>query len=206
MRRARRGYTRRMESTITRQDALELMQAWTESESLRKHMLAVEAAVVAYARAHGEDEELWAVAALLHDFDYERYPNPDRDESGHPYVGVAELERRGYPAEVLDAIMGHADYTGVKRESLLARVLFACDELTGLITAAVLVRPDRDIAGLTLKSIKKKLKDKAFARGVNRDDVRQGAEELGVELDEHIGFVLAAMQGRAQELGLAGSE
>ncbi|MFA5595422.1 MAG: HD domain-containing protein [Trueperaceae bacterium] len=195
-----------MKSTITRQDALELMQAWTESESLRKHMLAVEAAVVAYARAHGEDEELWAAAALLHDFDYERYPNPERDESGHPYVGVAELERRGYPAEVLDAIMGHADYTGVKRESLLARVLFACDELTGLITAAVLVRPDRDIAGLTLKSIKKKLKDKAFARGVNRDDVRQGAEELGVELDEHIGFVLAAMQGRAQELGLAGSE
>lgn len=182
------------------------MEEWTESESLRKHMLSVEAAVVAYAREHGEDEELWAVAALLHDFDYERYPNPDRDETGHPYVGVEELKRRNYPLAVTDAILGHADYTGVKRESLLARVLFACDELTGLITAAVLVRPDRDIAGLTLKSIKKKLKDKAFARGVNRDDVRQGAAELGVELDEHIEFVLRAMQARASELGLAGSE
>lgn len=195
-----------MENTVTRADALNLMQEWTESESLRKHMLSVEAAVVAYARTHGADEELWAVAALLHDFDYERYPNPERDETGHPYVGVEELKRRGYPAEVTDAIMGHADYTGVKRESLLARVLFACDELTGLITASVLVRPDRDIANLTLKSIKKKLKDKAFARGVNRDDVRQGAEELGVELDEHIEFVLRAMQERAAELGLAGSE
>lgn len=195
-----------MENTVTRADALNLMQEWTESESLRKHMLSVEAAVVAYARTHGADEELWAVAALLHDFDYERYPNPERDETGHPYVGVEELKRRGYPAEVTDAIMGHADYTGVKRESLLARVLFACDELTGLITASVLVRPDRDIANLTLKSIKKKLKDKAFARGVNRDDVRQGAEELGVELDEHIEFVLRAMQERAVELGLAGSE
>ena len=195
-----------MENTVTRADALNLMQEWTESESLRKHMLSVEAAVVAYARTHGADEELWAVAALLHDFDYERYPNPERDETGHPYVGVEELKRRGYPVEVTDAIMGHADYTGVKRESLLARVLFACDELTGLITASVLVRPDRDIANLTLKSIKKKLKDKAFARGVNRDDVRQGAEELGVELDEHIEFVLRAMQERAAELGLAGSE
>lgn len=195
-----------MENTVTRADALNLMQEWTESESLRKHMLSVEAAVVAYARTHGADEELWAVAALLHDFDYERYPNPERDETGHPYVGVEELKRRGYPVEVTDAIMGHADYTGVKRESLLARVLFACDELTGLITASVLVRPDRDIANLTLKSIKKKLKDKAFARGVNRDDVRQGAEELGVELDEHIEFVLRAMQERAVELGLAGSE
>ena len=195
-----------MEKTVTRQGALELMQEWTESESLRKHMLAVEAAVVAYARQLGEAEELWAVAALLHDFDYERYPNPQRDESGHPYVGVVELERLGYPAEVTSAIMGHADYTGVARESLLAKVLFACDELTGLITAAVLVRPDRDIAGLTLKSIKKKLKDKAFARGVNRDDVRLGAAELGVELDDHIAFVLAAMQGSAQALGLSGSE
>ncbi|MFA5552821.1 MAG: HDIG domain-containing metalloprotein [Trueperaceae bacterium] len=195
-----------MEKTVTRQGALDLMQEWTGSESLRKHMLAVEAAVVAYARQYGEDEESWAVAALLHDFDYERYPNPERDESGHPYVGVAELERLGYPAEVTNAIMGHADYTGVARESLLAKVLFACDELTGLITAAVLVRPDRDIAGLTLKSVKKKLKDKAFARGVNRDDVRQGAAELGVELDDHIAFVLAAMQGSAQALGLNGSE
>lgn len=195
-----------MESTVTRSEALALMQEWTESESLRKHMLAVEAAVVAYARKHGADEEAWAVAALLHDFDYERYPNPERDQTGHPYVGVAELQKRGYPAEITDAIMGHADYTGVKRQSLLAKVLFACDELTGLITAAALVRPGRDILGLKLKSVKKKLKDKAFARGVNRDDVRQGAAELGVELDEHIEFVLAAMQGSAAELGFGDSE
>lgn len=195
-----------METTFSRADALELMQEWTESDSLRKHMLSVEAAVVAYARRYGGDEDMWAAAALLHDFDYERHPNPERDESGHPYVGAEELRRRGWPTEVIDAVLGHADYTGVKRESLMARAVFACDELTGLITAAVLVRPDRDIAGLTLKSIKKKLKDKAFARGVNRDDVRQGAAELGLELDEHIEFVLAAMQERAADLGLAGSE
>jgi len=187
---------------VTREGALALMEEWTASDSLRKHMLAVEAAVAAYARRYGEDEELWSVAALLHDFDYERYPNPER---GHPYVGVAELRRRGYPELVLDAIMGHADYTGVRRESLLAKVLYACDELTGLITAAVLVRPDKDIAGLSLKSVQKKLKDKAFARGVNRDDVRRGAEELGVELAEHIAFVIEAMQGRAAVLGLDGA-
>jgi len=195
-----------MENTYGRADALALMEEWTASDSLRKHMLSVEAAVVAYARLHGGNEDMWAAAALLHDFDYERYPNPERDESGHPYVGAEELRRRGWPTEVIDAVLGHADYTGVKRESLMSRAVFACDELTGLITAAVLVRPDRNIAGLTLKSIKKKLKDKAFARGVNRDDVRQGAAELGVDLDEHIEFVLAAMQARAEELGLAGSE
>ncbi len=195
-----------MENTYGRADALALMEEWTASDSLRKHMLSVEAAVVAYARLHGGNEDMWAAAALLHDFDYERYPNPERDESGHPYVGAEELRRRGWPTEVIDAVLGHADYTGVKRESLMSRAVFACDELTGLITAAVLVRPDRNIAGLTLKSIKKKLKDKAFARGVNRDDVRQGAAELGVDLEEHIEFVLAAMQARAEELGLAGSE
>ncbi len=193
------------DTKVSRDAALALMEEWTDSVSLRNHMLAVEAAVVAYARHYGENEELWAVAALLHDFDYERYPNPERDESGHPYVGVAELQRRGYPEQVTEAIMGHADYTGTARESLLSKVLFASDELTGLITAAVLVRPDKDIAQLTLKSVKKKLKDKAFARGVNRDDVRQGAEELGVELDEHIEFVIRAMQERAAALGLDGS-
>ncbi len=180
------------------------MESWTESDSLRKHMLAVEAAVAAYARAEGEDETLWAVAAILHDFDYERYPNPDRDASGHPWVGVRTLQELGYPEAVTDAILGHADYTGVPRTSRLAKTLFACDEITGLITAAVLVRPDRDIANQTVKSLKKKFKDKAFARGVNRDDVRQGAEELGVELWDHVAFVLLAMQERAGALGLDG--
>lgn len=189
----------------TRETALKLMEEWTQSESLRKHMLAVEAAVVAYAKRHGEDEETWAVAALLHDFDYERHPLAEDGMGGHPYVGVAHLKELGYPDLITVAILGHADFTGVKRESLLAKVLFACDEITGLITAAVLVRPDKDIANLELKSIKKKFKDKAFARGVNRDDVRQGAEELGVDLWEHVGFVLEAMQARAADLGLDGS-
>lgn len=189
----------------TRADALALMEEWTASESLRKHMLAVEAAVVAYARDMNEDQETWAVAALLHDFDYERYPNPERDETGHPFVGVRELAARGYPDVVTDAILGHADYSGVPRTSTLAKVLYACDELTGLITAATLVRPDKDIAGLGIPSLKKKFKDKAFARGVNRQDVIRGAEELGVDLWDHVAFVLAAMQARAEELGLAGS-
>jgi putative nucleotidyltransferase with HDIG domain len=185
-----------------RDEAYRLMTEWTASDSLRKHMLAVEAAVVAYARRFGEDEDLWAATALLHDFDYERHPEPT--EQGHPYVGVAHLRSLGYPEEMLQAIMGHADYTGVPRESLLARTLFACDELTGLISAAVLVRPDRDIANQTVKSLKKKFKDKAFARGVKREDVSQGAEELGVELWDHVQFVLEAMQERAPELELDG--
>ena len=191
--------------TPTREDAVELMEEWTQSESLRKHMLAVEAAVVAYAEKYDGDKQQWAVAAILHDFDYERFPLAEEGDGGHPYVGVRELEQRGYPPAITDAIMGHADFTGVARESQLAKVLFACDELTGLITAAVLVRPDKDIAGLTLKSLKKKFKDKAFARGVNRDDVRQGAEELGIDLWDHVEFVLEAMQARAERLGLAGA-
>jgi putative nucleotidyltransferase with HDIG domain len=191
--------------TPNRADALALMEEWTSSESLRKHMLAVETAVVAYARRLGEDEGLWSAAALLHDFDYERYPNPDRDETGHPYVGVAELRSRGYPDIVIDAVLGHADYTGVARVTTLAKVLYACDELTGLITAATLVRPGKDIAGLGVPSLKKKFKDKAFARGVAREDVIRGAEELGVELWEHVTFVLEAMQARSDELGLTGT-
>lgn len=195
-----------MENEKTRTDALQLMQEWTESESLRKHMLSVEAAVVAYARKFGADEEEWAMAGLLHDLDYERYPNPERDETGHPYVAAAELRRQGYPESVIHAVMAHADYTGTPRDTQLARVLYACDEITGLVTAAVLVRPDRDIAGLTLKSLKKKFKDKAFARGVARDDLERGAAELGVDLWEHTQFVLEAMQARAAELGLDGSD
>lgn len=179
------------------------MERWTESESLRKHMLAVESATAAYALRLGGDETEWRVAAILHDFDYEKYPTPDRN--GHPYVGVRHLREAGYPEEVLGAIMGHADYTDTPRDTPLAKALYACDELTGLITAATLVRPDRDVRNLELKSLKKKFKDKAFARGVNREDVVRGADELGVELWEHVAFVLAAMQEDAEKLGLDGS-
>lgn len=172
------------------------MEAWTESESLRRHMRAVEVAMRAYARRFGEDEELWAIAGVLHDMDYEKHPEE------HPYRAVEELRRLGYPEEVLKAILGHASYTGVARESLMAKALFAVDELTGLITAAVYVRPDRSILGLELPSLKKKFKDKAFAKGVNREEIRLGAEELGVPLDEHLAFVLEAMKAEAELLGL----
>lgn len=188
---------------INRTAAIALMESWTESDSLRKHMLAVDAAVRAYAREYGEDEERWGVAAILHDFDYEKHP--DISETGHPYVGVAHLTELGYPSDITDAILGHADYTEVPRVSTLSKVLYACDEITGLITAAVLVRPDKDIRNLTLKSVKKRFKDKAFARGVNRDDVRRGAEELGIDLWEHVQFVIEAMQAEAETLGLDGS-
>jgi putative nucleotidyltransferase with HDIG domain len=186
----------------TRDQAYKLMTQWTTSESLRKHMLSVETAVVAYAKKHAEDQNKWAVAALLHDFDYEKYP--ELSQNGHPFVGVQYLREQGYDEEILEAILGHADFSGVPRATPLAKTLYACDEVTGLITAAVYVRPDKHIANLTLDSLKKKFKDKAFARGVNRDDLRRGAEELGVELWEHIAFVLAAMQQRADVLGLDG--
>ena len=187
---------------VSREDAYALMTDWTPSESLRKHMLAVESATAAYARKFDEDEALWRATALLHDFDYEKHPEPN--EAGHPYVGVRYLKEQGYPEEVTDAIMGHADYTGVARETLLAKALYACDEVTGLITAAVLVRPDKDIRNQTLKSLKKKFKDKAFAKGVHREDVKRGAEELEVELWEHVAFVLEAMQRDAEILELDG--
>jgi len=188
--------------TWTRDEAYELMTAWTESESLRHHMLAVEAAVVAYADREGADVDLWAATALLHDFDYERHP--DLGPEGHPYVGVAHLRALGAPEAMLDAIMGHADHTGTPRTTRMARVLYACDEVTGLVTAATLVRPDKDVRHVELPSLRKKFKDKAFARGVERDGVRRGAEELGVELWDHIAFVLQAMQARAAELSLDG--
>lgn len=180
------------------EEALALMEAWTESASLRRHMRAVEVAMRAYARRFGEDEELWAMAGVLHDMDYEKYPEE------HPYRAVEELRRLGYPEEVLEAILGHASYTGTPRRTRMAKALFAVDELTGLIAAAVYVRPDRSILGLELPSLKKKFKDKAFARGVNRDDVRRGAEELGVDLWEHVQFVLDAMKANAAALGLDG--
>lgn len=181
---------------------MQLMESWTASESLRKHMLAVESATAAYARKLGGDETEWRIAALLHDFDYERHP--DLGENGHPYVGMKYLREAGYPDTIIDAIAGHADFTGVARETSLAKALYACDELTGLITAATLVRPDKDVRNLEVKSLKKKFKDKAFARGVNREDVVRGADELGIELWEHVAYVLAAMQTDAEILGLDG--
>ncbi len=188
---------------IDRETAYSLMTEWTTSESLRHHMLAVEAAVAAYAAHEGQDVELWSATALLHDFDYERHPH--LGDGGHPYVGVAHLRSLGAPEEMCEAILAHADHTGVPRSSRLAKVLYACDEITGLVTAAVLVRPDKSIEGLELKSLKKKFKDKAFARGVAREDVRRGAEELGVDLWEHVQFVLDAMKGRSESLALDGS-
>ncbi|MEX2501323.1 MAG: HD domain-containing protein [Trueperaceae bacterium] len=188
-----------------RDRAYATVTAWTESDALRRHMLAVEAAVVAYARQDPDaDEDLWAATAVLHDFDYEKHP--DVGEDGHPFVGVRHLREEGWPEPLCEAILGHADFASVPRETRLAKVLYACDEITGLITAAVLVRPDKDIANQTVKSLKKKFKDKAFARGVHRDEVLRGAEELGVDLWEHVTFVLHAMQERADALGLDGRD
>jgi putative nucleotidyltransferase with HDIG domain len=190
----------------SRQDALALVHEYTASDSLRKHMLAVEAAMRAYAGRYGEDAERWGLAGLLHDFDYERWPNDAHSPTEqHPSEGVRILRGRGYPEDVLQAIMGHASYTNTPRETLMARALFAVDELTGLVTATALVKPTRSVHDVDARSVRKKMKDKAFARGVSRDDVVRGAAELGVELDEHIAFVIEAMKGRAEELGLAGT-
>ena len=187
----------------TRESALALMQEYTPSDSLRKHMLGVEAAMRAYAEHYGEDVERWGLAGLMHDFDYERFPNAARSATEeHPSEGVRILRGAGYPEDVLDAIMGHAAYTGTPRITLMARALFAVDELTGLITATALVKPSRAVRDVEARSVRKKMKDKAFARGVSREDVVQGAQELGVDLDEHIAFVIAAMQRSAEAIGL----
>ena len=192
-------------SLPTRAEALALMHEYTQSDSLRKHMLAVEAAMRAYAAKFGEDPERWGLTGLMHDFDYERYPNAEHSPTqGHPAEGVRILRERGWPEDILVAIMGHGTYTGVARETRMAKALFAVDELTGMVTATALVRPSRSINEVDAKSVKKKMKDKGFARGVNRDDVMLGAQELGVELDEHIQFVVDAMRGVADSLGLAG--
>ena len=189
-----------------RDDALALMQEWTASDSLRKHMLAVEGAMRAYAARFGEDVERWGLTGLMHDFDYERFPNEAHAAAaGHPSEGVRLLRSLGYPEDLLQAVLGHADYTGVVRETRMAKALFAVDELTGLITACALVRPSRSVNDLEPSSVRKKMKDKAFARGVNRDDVLRGAAELGLELDAHIAFVIRAMRERAGLLGLAGA-
>jgi len=186
---------------MDRQAAWHLLCEYTKNENLRKHALAVEVCVAAYARKFGEDENKWSVVGLIHDFDYEMYPNaPD-----HPLKGSEILKEKGYPEEVRRAILGHADYTGVPRDSQMARVLFACDELAGFITACALVRPDR-LATLEAKSVRKRMKDKAFARSVSREDIIRGADELGVPIDEHIAFCIQAMRGIAGALGLAPAE
>jgi len=186
---------------LSREDAWALVTEFTQSESLRKHMLGVEAAVRGYARHFGEDEDDWGAVALLHDFDYERYP----DAENHPFRGVEILKTKGYPEWVTRAILSHADYSGVPRESRLEKTLYACDEMSGFVTAASLVRPSKSILDLEAASVVKRMKDKAFARAVSRDDLRRGAEELGMPLDQHIANVIAFMRLRADELGLRGA-
>ena len=186
---------------LSRDRAWALVTEWTASESLRKHMLAVEAAVRGYAREFGEDEHGWGVVALLHDFDYERWPDP----KDHPYRGVEILKERGYPEWVTRAILSHADYSGVPRESRLEHALYACDEMSGFVTAAALVRPSKSVLDLEPSSVVKRMKDKAFARAVSREDLRRGAEELGLPLDEHIKNVIEFMRVQADALGLRGN-
>ena len=184
-----------------RAEAWGLLTEFTQSESLRKHALAVEACMRAYARKLDGDEELWGLAGLLHDFDYERWPSRE----DHPYRGNEILAERGWPEEIRRAIMSHADYSGVTRDTPMEKALFACDELAGFITASALVKPGKSLAEVEAKSVRKKMKDKAFARSVNRDDIVNGAADLGVELEEHIAFCIEAMKGIAGELGLEGS-
>jgi predicted hydrolase (HD superfamily) len=190
-----------MSSTPSRDEAWALLIEWTRSESLRKHALAVEAAVRGYARRFGEDENAWGIVGLLHDFDYERFPTPD----DHPFRGCDELRRRGYPEWVMRAILSHAQYSGVPRESPLEKSLFACDEMAGFVTAAALVRPSKSVLDLEAASVIKRMKDKAFARAVSRDDLRIGAEELGLPLDVHVTNVIASLREQADALGLRGS-
>ncbi len=186
--------------TPTREEAWELLTQHTQNPSLIKHALAVEAAMRAYAAHYGEDAELWGVTGLIHDLDYEEHPTLDE----HPMVGAAMLKDLGWPEEIVQAVLGHGLSTGVPRTSLMAKALFAVDELTGLIAACALVRPDKSILGLEPRSVRKKWKDKAFARGVSRQEIEQGAAELGVELNEHIALVIDALKPVAGELGLAG--
>jgi putative nucleotidyltransferase with HDIG domain len=186
---------------LSREDAWALVTEYTQSESLRKHMLAVAASVRGYARLWGEDEEDWGVVALLHDFDYERWPDPDN----HPFRGVEILKERGYPEWVTRAILSHADYSGVARESRLEKALYACDEMAGFVTAAALVRPSKSVLDLEAPSVLKRMKDKAFARAVNRDDLKRGAEEIGLPLEEHAANVITFLRAEAEPLGLKGN-
>ena len=182
---------------MTYVESLNLMHEYTKSDALRKHMYAVEAAMRAYARKYGEDEETWAITGVLHDFDYEMYPSIPE----HPLKGSEILKEKGYPEEIRTAILGHASFTSVPRDSLMAKVLYACDELCGFITAVAVIRPNK-IADLELPSVKKKLKDKAFAKNVSREDIDLGAKELGIAFDEHIKFVIDAMKADRERLGL----
>ncbi|MEW5982406.1 MAG: HDIG domain-containing metalloprotein [Acidobacteriota bacterium] len=186
---------------LTRDLAWALLTEFTQNENLLKHALAVEAAVRGYARQFGEDEEFWGVTALLHDFDYERYP----DLKDHPFRGAEVLRERGYPDALVRAVLSHADHTGVPRESRLEHTLFACDEMAGFVTAAALVRPSKSLLDLEARSVIKRMKEKAFARAVNRDDLRKGAEEIGLPLEEHAANVIGFMREKAGELGLRGT-
>ena len=195
-----------MAAIPNREEAWALLCEYTQNENLRKHSLVVEACVRAYARKNAADEALWGIAALLHDFDYERWPNDAHSSTEeHPAGGSEILRQRGYPEELIRAIVSHADYCNVPRETPLEHTLFACDELAGFLTACSLVKPSKSIFEVEPDSVKRKLKDKAFARGVNRDDVRKGAEELGISLEEHIAFCIAALREAADELGLRGN-
>ena len=191
-----------MSVPMTREEAWALFCEWTASESLRRHVLAVEACMRAYAAKFGEDEERWGMVGMLHDLDYERHPDL---HTGHPRYALAELEARGYPPELVRAVASHADFLGVSRDSPMEKTLFAVDELSGFIMACAYVRPE-GIHGLTPKSVKKKMKTPAFAAAVNRDELRNGAEELGVDFDEHVAFVIAALESRSGELALDGAE
>ena len=190
-----------MAMQVSRDAAWQLLTEWTQSDSLRKHALAVEAAVRGYARQRGANEEEWGIVALLHDFDYERYPTA----ADHPFRGCEELRRRGYPEWVMKAILSHANYSGVARETPLEHTLFACDEMAGFVTAAALVRPSRSVLDLEPASVLKRMKDKAFARAVSRDDLRLGADELNLPLDTHVAHVIAFLRDEADALGLRGT-
>jgi putative nucleotidyltransferase with HDIG domain len=191
-------------SLPSRQEAYDLLCEWVESESLRRHMLAVEASLRAYARHYGEDEELWGLTGLLHDLDYERHPNMDDQENGHPRTELRLFRAQGYPPELIHAVEAHATFLGVPRETRLDKALLACDELTGLIQACAYVRPDRDLRNVELKSVIKKWKDKAFTAAIDRKENMLFIEELGEPFDEHVQRVLDAMKGIAEELGVAG--
>jgi putative nucleotidyltransferase with HDIG domain len=199
-RRKRRHFRRK--SAMDRAQAWGLLTEFTQSESLRKHAMAVEACMRAYARKLGGDEEQWGVVGLIHDFDYEKYPTAEE----HPFKGSEILNERGWPEEIRRAILSHANYSGVPRESAMEKALFACDELAGFITATALVKPNKSLAEVDAKSVRKRMKDKAFARSVSREDIVNGAAELGVDLDEHITFCIEAMKAVAEKLGLAGKD